>query len=367
MNQIIKIKKKMASHLVQPILDSRQIPFEYITLDIIEGCISKCETCYQWKKKIVELNIETYNRIVRLFKPFLSKKNPVVATIGGGGEPMMNKDLYKILETSVKNGFVTTMITNSMLVTRKTAKKIISTGLYFINMSLESNIPEVNDKMRGIKGHHRKVMNAIEFFSDANIQTNSDCYLGINITVCELNLYTLIDTVKELDKIKAISSIRLQAVTQVFGTAPVEKWYQNQKYSHLWPKDMNKLNQIYDELINMKKNGFKIENSVSFLMSQQEYFINPEGFNKQQIRRCDVYRGVTVNPYGDIVMCPMDPNSNKYLGPNTIFSFFDIINPNLVQKNIVEFQNKVKNCSAINCHTLLNCNYTGDEQFNDVY
>ena len=73
-----------------------------------------------------------------------------------------------------------------------------------------------------------------------------------------------------------------------------------------------------------------------------------------------------MNVNGDITVCPMGENIFTPIGKNVIININNE-KPNvyLIRKRLLKIQNLVKKCSMNNCHIMLNCNYTGKEQFYD--
>ena len=367
MNLTTKIKKKIINFHTNNYYLKNINSVEYFNMNIVDGCISKCQTCYLWKNKVIKLSYENYKKSIDLVFPYLSSTKKIILNLGGG-EPMMNEEVYNMVKLSSNLNFLTSIVTNSMLVTKKSSEELVSSGIYFINMSLESIIPSINDEIRGISGHHKKVLESINYFFKAIKKYKSNCNLGILTTICGKNIEKLPDLIKWVDTKEEICAIRFQAVTQVFGTFFMDYWYKNKKYSHLWPKNTDVIKKVFEELISMKKKGSKIENSIRSLLAQMTYFLNPEQLNPYSMKKCDVYKGVTVHPNGTMVLCPINGDLSRSIGKNILFDFKnEKYNLRLIQKNLFKYQTNVKNCSINNCQTLLNCNFTGDEQKNDPY
>ena len=362
MNKRQIINKRLVTQLVKPTYEICIHPFEYINANVILGCNSKCITCDYWKKKITYLSADSFKNVINMVRPYIAKDKTITLTIGGAGEPMMNKDIFDILKISTKNGLLSSMVTNSLMINESSAKKLISSGISHINLSLESIDPKINDSIRGVPNHFLKVKRAIEYLWLAKNEFESECTLGISTTVGAKNISTLPNMVKWVQQNKHISSIRFNAISQVFGTKTIDNWYEDNRYSHLWPKDKNEVLKVYNLLTKLKSKNNKIANSVRSLNAQMNYFINPQDSNKNIQKECFVYRGITVTPMGDVTLCPIDGNSKRSIGPNILFnSNNNSVDPSKIHKKIISYQTKVKNCSVNNCQNLLNCDFTGDQ------
>jgi len=285
-------------------------------------------------------------------------------SIGGHGEPMMNSDIFEIIKLCKNKGFSTSLVTNSLLITKNSAYSLISSGLAHINFSFESIDTKINDLIRNAKGHHKKVLKSIELLHKLKQKHNKKCDLGFLTTVCAKNICSIPDLVRYVNNNPMISSIRFQAITQPFGASPVKNWHTNQKYAFLWPKKSD-VEKVYNFLIKIK-NSSKIENSLRSLKTQKTYFLNPGKYNKHISKTCNVYQGAIMNVNGDITVCPMGENIFTPIGKNVIININNE-KPNvyLIRKRLLKIQNLVKKCSMNNCHIMLNCNYTGKEQFYD--
>jgi radical SAM protein with 4Fe4S-binding SPASM domain len=66
-----------------------------------------------------------------------------------GGEPLLRKDLFEILDAAVGKGLHPCLTTNALLLTEETARQLGRRELVWLNVSLEGPTPESNDRVRG--------------------------------------------------------------------------------------------------------------------------------------------------------------------------------------------------------------------------
>ncbi|MBN2367973.1 radical SAM protein [Candidatus Woesearchaeota archaeon] len=324
-------------------------PLEYFNVNISEGCTSRCSMCRLWKLEKKNLSFEAFRRAVDAISPLLNKEKKIFLTLSAAGEPMINREIYKMIRYGNDKGFHVTTITNSMLITQKSAEELIKSGLFHINLSLESNTPEINDSLRGIKGHHRKVTESIRMLDHFKKKFGSGCALGIHTTICSQNMDSIPNLVRWVNEDPRLSAIRFQAITQVFGTPALERWYEHPEFSDLWPKDGRSINTVYDELIEMKKSGAKIDNTISSLSAQRDYFLDPVPVIEDNVR-CNVYQGIMIHADGRIDMCPVN---QKVLGN----SYDPSLNTRNLSCIIQKEQAWIKGCNRANCHFVINCKF----------
>jgi MoaA/NifB/PqqE/SkfB family radical SAM enzyme len=66
-----------------------------------------------------------------------------------GGEPLLRKDLFDILDAAVSHGLHPCLTTNALLLTEHTARELGRRELVWLNISLDGPTAEVNDAIRG--------------------------------------------------------------------------------------------------------------------------------------------------------------------------------------------------------------------------
>jgi radical SAM protein with 4Fe4S-binding SPASM domain len=66
-----------------------------------------------------------------------------------GGEPLLRKDLFDILDAATERGLHPCLTTNALLLTEATARELGRRELVWLNVSLEGPTAEVNDAVRG--------------------------------------------------------------------------------------------------------------------------------------------------------------------------------------------------------------------------
>lgn len=122
-------------------------------------CNSNCLMCSVSKFKqrnIQTLTIQQYENIAAQ-----GVKMGAIAMTLLGGEPLMAKDLFPIIKIFRDKKYFVSMVSNSMLINEVLAESLVDSGLNSIYFSLESVNEKENDAIRGIPGHYRSVMKAI--------------------------------------------------------------------------------------------------------------------------------------------------------------------------------------------------------------
>lgn len=323
-------------------IETKAIKPGFCCFGITDKCMLRCKMCYKWKDDIYVKNsqkspsIDQWNQCVSDLSQMV--EFPFELDIGGG-EALMFEGVLDVVRFSVNKGFNTSIASNGYLIDEDMAKRIADSGLKAISISMDSVEEEVHDFLRGIKGVYRRVMDAIGYL-------HKHCK-GIYINLCcvfyEINQDTILDLVKWANQDERIGTINFMAAMQPNNTFPEGDWWQGQ-YGFIWPKDAEKTAGIIQEIINLKRNGYKIGNPISQLMAFQAYYKDPNKFVKR--KQCNLDRCVLVSSVGDIYLC----YDFEKIG--------NIKNDRLIDVWYSEKADKVRQDIATctkNCHHLLNC------------
>ncbi|MHC1567849.1 MAG: radical SAM protein [Candidatus Syntropharchaeia archaeon] len=98
-----------------------------------------------------------------------------------GGEPLMRKDIYDLIEYASMFDMQVVMATNATLITEEVAKRLKKAGLERFGVSIDG-VGEKHDELRGVKGAFEMAMNGIK------AAINADLSFQFHTTVMKNNL-----------------------------------------------------------------------------------------------------------------------------------------------------------------------------------
>ncbi|MBP7735934.1 MAG: radical SAM protein [Spirochaetes bacterium] len=78
-----------------------------------------------------------------------------------GGEPLMRKDIFTLIEHAAGKNIRPVISTNGTLIDRQTAQNIKNAGVVYVGISLDG-MEEINDRFRGMKGAFSRAMKGFE-------------------------------------------------------------------------------------------------------------------------------------------------------------------------------------------------------------
>jgi radical SAM protein with 4Fe4S-binding SPASM domain len=96
-----------------------------------------------------------------------------------GGEPTLRKDLPELVRFTHEKGCVCNLTTNGWFLDEKLVEELADAGMKQCQVSLDSHIPEVHDRLRG-QGSWKRVIKAVELMKEKGISVGIDCVLSKN-------------------------------------------------------------------------------------------------------------------------------------------------------------------------------------------
>lgn len=242
-------------------------------------CNLNCEFCYVGDKDYRELNTDDTKKI--LFKIYHEAKIPSVSFTGG--EPLLRKDIYTLVEYASKIGLWTNIITNGTLLTKQIVENLKKSGLSSTQVSIEGPNPKIHDKISGVPGSFQKTVQGVRLLLDAGIPVHT------NTTVSKNN-------VNHLEEILLLAKkIGLQRLSMNLlipcGSASNKR--------HLWVS----YSDIGDHIIKLKHRAEK--ENIKFLWYSPIPMckFNPiaQGFGNKS---CAAITGLlSIDPMGNIIPC----------------------------------------------------------------
>ncbi|MBD3256015.1 MAG: radical SAM protein [Candidatus Lokiarchaeota archaeon] len=155
-----------------------------ITLwSITDRCNLNCTHCYIKKNtNINEINFEEACNIIDQ----LSRANNIIVGFSGG-EPLLCRDIYDIIQYTKKSGMDVAIATNGLLINKRTALKLKSYGTDYIQISIDG-LKETHDSIRG-RGTFKKAIEAISCCLDVGL------YVSMDVVITKLNYKEIFDLI----------------------------------------------------------------------------------------------------------------------------------------------------------------------------
>ncbi|MFH1380826.1 MAG: radical SAM protein [Candidatus Omnitrophota bacterium] len=141
-------------------------PFS-VMFELTYECNFNCVHCYVRgsRKEKKELNTK------EVFFVLDELKKMGVFRIGfTGGEPLLRKDIFDILDYANKCGFKKGLLTNGYLIDEEAADRLKSVNIDKVEITLNALDAQIFDKMTQVKDSFKKVKRAVELLVERGIQ-----------------------------------------------------------------------------------------------------------------------------------------------------------------------------------------------------
>lgn len=118
-----------------------------VVWNFTDSCNLRCRHCYQEAGRpsgdelSVEEKKEVIDQLADAYVPFLAFS---------GGEPLMGRGFWEVAEYARRRGIWLSVATNGTLITKDVAERLYDVGISYVQISLDSPIPERHDWFRGI-------------------------------------------------------------------------------------------------------------------------------------------------------------------------------------------------------------------------
>lgn len=148
----------------------REVPIPYhlkrIQLELLLQCNLRCMHCYCSSSPTAPKGLDT-EKIFNLIDQ--ASKMGVLYLDITGGEPLIRRDIFQIIERAQKQGLVLSLFTNATVINDQIAQRLSHLKIASIQTSLDTFTPELHDQFRGLRGAHKRAVAGIHLLKKYNI------------------------------------------------------------------------------------------------------------------------------------------------------------------------------------------------------
>lgn len=258
-------------------------------------CNYRCEMCdlhitdAKLKKKgLKELDTEGFERVLKDMASL-----GVAGVSFTGGEPLMRKDIARLVSYANGLGMFTHLSTNGYFLDKDMAGSLVNAGLDSVTISLDGALPATHDAIRGHDGAFEKAMSAIENAGAAGAaRSGSGARLRIKLAMvlCEKNIDELADIVR-LSRDRNADCVEIIPLQDLSASGRRQAGFSEDF--------MRRLDAALNEISRMRKEGYCIENSPRHL----GLFRNSFKGERSSIACYASYSSLIVDCYGEVYPC----------------------------------------------------------------
>lgn len=175
----------------EAVLNARPFKPLYVKMKVFYGCNLKCEMCNHWRAtREIPVSMARFEAIIRELGELGTKKIHI-----SGGEPMLRPQIPDLVEFASSLGIKVTMTTNGTLVDKAKAKRLVEGGLRGVNISIDSPLRKMHEKIRGVEGSFKATTKAVAIFQ--RYKHKGKLSIRINTVVSRTN-YLSLETLPDL-------------------------------------------------------------------------------------------------------------------------------------------------------------------------
>ena len=136
----------------------------YSDIGLLESCNLKCQMCKMYEIKPPRKDeLILLKKWEKFFDDMRKIANPGFVFNLPGGEPLLHPQIFSIIKLASNKGLKPLLSTNGYLLTRDISERLIQNGLFAVTISVDSSIPEIHDKIRGVNGTFNRLTKGIEY------------------------------------------------------------------------------------------------------------------------------------------------------------------------------------------------------------
>lgn len=231
------------------------------SLQVNKWCNSKCEYCGIWKSPMMNPSLEDLTLAI----DELSGLGVQMISLTGG-EPFLHDKLPQIVEHMKAREVISSTMTNGLLLKPKYALPVLEAGLNSLCVSLDTVDPIAYKKIRGVP--LSPILKGLKYISSIRREFPSFFVFSINCVISKVNIEhipSLVEFCSELD-----ISMGFQPLHRSFDSR------HNPEELQFFEDDLPYLHKKIDDLIQMKQDGYRIDNDFAYLKGFPEFLVNKE-------------------------------------------------------------------------------------------
>ena len=151
-----------------------------VVWNLTQACNLRCRHCYQHATARPALDELTLEEKLRAVDQMGAAGVPFLAI--AGGEPLVSKDLWPVLERARERRIHVSLATNGTLLTRDNVARLIAAGVKYVEVSVDGITPEEHDSFRGQPGAWERAIEGIRNSVACGMRTGfATCFTRWNV------------------------------------------------------------------------------------------------------------------------------------------------------------------------------------------
>ena len=287
-----------------------------VGIRLTRKCNMKCMYCNIQSTAREELDIIEWKKAIDIIKKLGAKEIVIL-----GGEPTTYPNVVELVSYISKDANLACNLTTNAYENFETVKKLLDAGLNSIGVSIDNL--DLKNSISPIKA--KNGLKLINYLQDNYEMPNITNYTVLN----KKNVNSILELIKYMDNI----GVNTYILPFHWGNEnSFEHRKNNDLFAFVTQEDLNKYNEVIDKIINLKKNGYKIKNSVEFLEETKKHIAKLDW-------KCNGLSELRIDSDGKLACC-----CDKLGNVNNNFTIFDL--ENRLEEFYIEREKDACNCKG---------------------
>ena len=281
---------------------SHCLPTSIIIL-LTELCNARCLHCDIWKNTGREDNptSEQWKTVLSDLRRWLGPMHICVS----GGEALMKPFAIDLVSHAGEIGLFLEILTHGYWEDQTKIERLALARPWKVTISFDG-IGETHTRVRGRPKFWERTVRTIETLKRVRAERNLKVTIRLKNVIMEHNLDDTLEVARYAHQ--PGFEVFYQPIEQNYNTPEDSQWF---LHSDNWPKDTRRAVANVRGLIQMKRQGYPIANSVSQLKAMIPYFENPDAMRiatqthsaHERIRSCNALTTLQFQANGDVTVC----------------------------------------------------------------
>lgn len=274
---------------------------------LTERCNAKCVHCDIWKNRGQEDSPtpEQWKAVLSDLRGWLG---PVRVGFSGG-EALLKQYTIELAAHATSIGLFLEVLTHGYWFDQSRIESLVKTKPWLVTISVDG-IGDLHNRIRGRDHFWEKTSATIETVQRVRRENQTKTRILLKTVIMSHNLDGVCDVARFATQDGM--SAAFQPIVQNYNTPEDPRWWE---HSDNWPRDAEKAVRVVEQLIQMKRQGYAITNSIQQLEMMIPYFRNPEALRltttaqSAHERRiyCSALTGLQLQANGDVTVCTSQP------------------------------------------------------------
>jgi MoaA/NifB/PqqE/SkfB family radical SAM enzyme len=268
----------------------------HVFLEVHMECNLRCVQCdiYALRNPVDELSEAERRGVIRQVADWHNEIRVVI----GGGEAFARKSmLYAVGEEARTLGVYMTVSTNGTLLRDQDFERLPGSGIRCVVVSIDSDEPDVHDRIRGVPGTFERATRTIRALVAARDRAREDFTVLTSSILGSHNLHRVESLVTFLEEL-GVDTTLYQPIQPAFARTVATEWW---KVDALFPRDASEVKSGIAALMRLRATGHRIFQTLEQLDDARRYLMDPSHSVPGQCASMDKH--LMVDMRGDVRLC----------------------------------------------------------------